>query len=152
LHVFSQDFPSRMAPAVRAAEQHTFQILQSWGGLVRLASPTQECNCHGWVFLGGRFMLKNEDVELVLGDNGYQPVAVPRANDLAVYRDGQGQIQHSGVVLWVGAGDQVVIGSKWGDLGCYAHLPETPGYGRPTYYRSARSGHRVRGLDEERRP
>jgi hypothetical protein len=115
--------------------------------LVRLAPPGGECNCHGWVFLGGRAWILGEDVEAVLRDNGYRPTEAPRPEDLVVYRDG-GQVQHSGVVLGVAEAGQVLVESVWGDQGRYAHRALLPGYGRHQFYRSDRPGHRLCGWED----
>lgn len=114
------------------------------GELLRLSGPAGDCNCHGWVFLGGRSWLLGEDVEAVLEDNGYRRAEAPRPGDLVVYRSADGVIRHSGVVLAVTEGGTPLVESKWGDDGLFAHAAEMPGYGRHEYYRSGRAGHHLR--------
>jgi hypothetical protein len=114
------------------------------GELLRLSGPGGECNCHGWVFLGGRSWMLGEDVEAVLEDNGYRRAEAPRPGDLVLYRSGDGVIRHSGVVLAVTGRGTPLVESKWGDEGLYAHVAEMPGYGCREYYRSARAGHHLR--------
>jgi hypothetical protein len=114
--------------------------------LLCLAPPDGDCNCHGWVFLGGHHWLEDSDVEVIVQDNGYQPVAEPRVGDLVLYHGNANDIRHSGLVVAVAAGGRVLVESKWGDQGVYVHVPEL-GYGRHVYYRSARTGHLVRGLE-----
>jgi hypothetical protein len=115
--------------------------------LVRVAPPGGASDCHGWVFLGGRGWLAGEEVEAVLRDNGYYPVAPPQPGDLVVYRGPAGVIRHSGVVVGLAEGGVALVESKWGDQGRYIHRAELPGYGRHGFYRSYRRGHRVRGWE-----
>ena len=46
------------------------------------------------------------------------------------------------------AGDLVLVEGRWSNMGCYLHAPEgyLEGFGW-TFYRSARPGHLLRGLD-----
>jgi hypothetical protein len=110
--------------------------------VVRLKPPSTDCNCHGWVFLGGHYWLNPPDVDLILLDNGYRPVDSPQSGDLILYWSPWGYAEHSGVVVAVAEG-VVMVESKWGDLGCYLHPPQLPQYGRHQFYRSDRVGHLV---------
>jgi hypothetical protein len=112
-------------------------------GVLRLAPPGPEYNCHAWVFTGGRHWLRGEHVDQVLEDNGYRPTAAPRPGDVAVYRNGAAEVVHSGLVHTVSADGLVLIESKWGGLGRYLHSPSDHCYGGAvcTYYRSPRQGH-----------
>jgi hypothetical protein len=116
--------------------------------LIRTAAPDRGSNCHGWVYTGGRYYVDANAVELILRDNGYKAVTTPRAGDLAIFRDQYGRLVHSSVVR-VGAADGLVlVESKWSYLGCYLHTPKDYCYAASwTYYRSARAGHLLRGLD-----
>jgi hypothetical protein len=129
--------PTREAAAVRP------QLEAS--GLFRVAPPSADCNCHGWLFLAGHYWLQPLEVNLILEDNGYREVRTAQVGDLVLYRGDWGIPEHSGVVLAVTEGTAVVE-SKWGDLGCYLHPPELPQYGRPQFYRSDRPGHLVCGV------
>jgi hypothetical protein len=113
--------------------------------LVRLTPPTGECDCHGWVFLGGRGWMAPADIEFILEDNNYRTVSEPHAGDLVLYRDGAGRIRHSGILIGLTEESQAVVQSKWGDQGECVHLAPIPGYGRHHFYRSPREGHRVQG-------
>ncbi len=98
-------------------------------------------NCHGWVFTGGRYLLHEDHVALVLEDNGYAPVNQPQRGDLAIYRDSTQKIIHTGVVHAVCVDGEIQIRSKWGRGGVYIHPPNTGYQGEITYYRSPREGH-----------
>jgi hypothetical protein len=108
-------------------------------------------NCHGWVYAGGRFLIMSEHVEVILRDNGYQPVAAPQAGDLAIFRDESGGVCHSAVVRGVYETGLVLLESKWGHLGRYLHTPEGYAYSDSwRYYRSPRRGHLLAGLGASR--
>jgi len=125
-------------------------LVQPWtasGQLLRTAPPDGKSNCHGWVFTGGRYWVKGAEVERILQDNDYRPVTRPVVGDVIIYRNGDGQVTHSGLVKIAEEG-RVLVESKWGRLGCYLHYPDKQIYGKDfTYYRSPRSGHHLRGLD-----
>jgi hypothetical protein len=113
--------------------------------LTRTSPPTLESNCHGWVFLRGKFLIFAEQVERILGENGYRQVAEPSVGDVIIYRDPSGEILHSGLVWWVGADGQALIQSKFGISGRYLHAPLDQPYGdRFCYYRADRRRHAVR--------
>ena len=61
------------------------------GLVTRTAAPDARCNCHGWIFTGGRFWVKGTDVGQVLHDNRYEEVSETRVGDLIVYRDDAGK-------------------------------------------------------------
>jgi hypothetical protein len=111
--------------------------------LICTGPPGVDCNCHGWVFTGGRFWVDSDQVDPILRDNGYRLVSQPSAGDLIVYRIGE-QIVHTGVVR---VADQhgVLVESKWDKRGRYVHAPEYQDYARDfAYYRSSRAGHLLR--------
>src|SRR5581483_9499982 len=58
----------------------------STNGVIRLSSPDPVTNCHGLTFLGGKYWLKGNAVDMVLEDNGYVAVEDPKIGDLVVYR------------------------------------------------------------------
>ncbi len=113
--------------------------------LIRISDLDWRANCHGWVFTGGRYWLKPEDVAVILEDNGYEQVSDPTVGDLAITQDDVGRILHSGIVR-SGPPGPLMIESKWGYLGRYLHAPEDNPYGGFTYYRSQRSGHILKDL------
>lgn len=107
--------------------------------------PTSQSNCHGWVFLRGKFLIFAEQVERILRENGYRAVAEPKAGDVIIYRDADNEILHSGLVWWVGPQGQVLVHSKFGVSGRYLHSPTEQPYGeRFAYYRADRRRHAVR--------
>ncbi len=107
------------------------------------------CNCHGWVFAGGRFFLRGEQVAIILEDNGYAAVPNPQPRDLAVYRNSTGSIVHTGVVRFVGP-ESILVESKWGKSGRFLHPHNLHCYhpAECTFYRSARSGHALKMVRE----
>jgi hypothetical protein len=113
--------------------------------VIRIEPPSDLSNCHGWVFTGGKYWLSDEDVEHILKENSYQPVAQPDVGDLVVYRR-RGVIEHSGVVRVAGAERAVLIESKWGSIGVYLHAVDACNYGKEfTFYRSNRGTHLLAG-------
>jgi hypothetical protein len=119
------------------------------GQAVQVAPPDYLSICHGWTFTGGRHMITEQSVEMILRDNGYQEVDQPRPGDLIIYRDqSSGQIVHSGIVRAIGEEGYVLVESKWGPQGRYLHEAKVQGYSRHyTYYRSSqRKGHLLLGL------
>lgn len=116
--------------------------------VIRLSLGWQNCNCHGWVFTGGQFWIRGESVSHILQDNGYYQVSWPRAGDLAIYRDPQGLIVHSGIVRYIGADNTILVESKWGRLGRFLHMHDLHCYDQApcTFYRSRRPGHILYGL------
>jgi hypothetical protein len=104
-------------------------------------------NCHGWVFTGGRFLVGGVMVERILADNGYESVTEPRPGDLVVYRAGNEQVLHSGIVRYVTPGMPVLVEGKWGALGVFLHAADKSCYGTNyTFYRSPRTGHLLASL------
>ncbi len=112
--------------------------------VIRIAGPDAACNCHGWVFTGGRYGVASEDVATILADNGYVVVDEPREGDIVIYRDRLGQVQHTGLVRFVGTDGLVLVESKWGSLGIYLHTPKDQPYGEFfNFRRSSRRGHEL---------
>jgi hypothetical protein len=118
--------------------------------MLRTAPPSCRCNCFGWIFTGGRYAIsRSAEVEQILQDNGYAPVAVVQVGDLAVYRR-NGKTVHAGIVRTGGADGPVLVESKWGWLSCFIHPANTHCYpdAECTFYRSARpNGHLLLGLE-----
>lgn len=118
--------------------------------LLRTAPPDTTHNCHGWVFAGGHFWVKGESVDMILQDNGYQPVTEPQSQDVVVYRSPAGEVLHTGLVRSADRG-VILVEGKWGGLGRYVHLVEDQTYGlNYTFHRGVRQGHVLQGLDESR--
>lgn len=112
--------------------------------VIRLHSPSTACNCHGWVYTGGRFAIQSRYIDALLADNDYAPVEKPRAEDLVIYRGPQGTVEHSGLVRMVGKDGLILVESKWGPLGVYLHPVDAQPYGTTrSFYRSRRAGHVV---------
>jgi hypothetical protein len=118
--------------------------------LIRTGEARPECNCHGWVYTGGRFWIRSGQVDGILNENGYREVAEPRVGDLVIYRNEKGEILHTGLVSSLaGDGGTLLFEGKWGRLGRFLHRPEDQPYGKNwTYYRSPRRGHLLQGLDK----
>lgn len=110
--------------------------------------PDASYNCHGWLFTGGQYWVAGDIVDDILTDNQYTQVSIPAVGDLAVYRGNGGEVVHTGIVRAVDG--CTLVESKWGPLGRCVHCPEDqPFGGKFTFYRSARSGHLLRGLQQE---
>jgi hypothetical protein len=132
-----------MENALIELERYTLEV-------IRIQEPNPASNCHGWVFTGGAFCVAGEQADVILADNGYQPVEQAKGGDLIVYRDSSGLPSHIGVVCFVDADGMVLVESKWGPLGVFLHTPEMQPYGRHFgFWRSPRLGHRLRGLDAD---
>jgi hypothetical protein len=141
-------------PATAAAERDQLRRMDLDRHLIQTGGPDRQYNCHGWVFTGGRYWVRGAYVETVLKENGYKAVTRPAANDLAVFRNEAGDVTHTALVRSVTAEGAVLLESKWGQLGRYLHNDTRHAYaaGTGTYYRSARPGHVLRGLDYQQRP
>jgi hypothetical protein len=120
--------------------------------LIQTAPPDLKYNCHGWVFTGGRYWVRSNQVQTILEGNGYRAVGQPQAGDLVVYRNGRGEVSHTGLVRAGGKSGSLLIESKWGRFGRYVHGPQEHGYRghEATYYRTARGSHLLQGVDASR--
>ena len=135
-------FIYRQSEGAEAAEDTTLSDERLAHEVIRLAGPDPACNCHGWVFTGGKYGVPGESVDAILSDNGYTIVRDAAEGDLIVYRDAAGEVLHTGLVRLVGADGLILVESKWGPLGLYLHPPKAQPWGHNiTYYRSARQGH-----------
>jgi hypothetical protein len=109
--------------------------------VIRLADANPAANCHGWVFTGGRFGVRDSDVPAILADNGYVPVDDAREGDLALYLNG-GHITHTGLARRLDPSGPILVQSKWGPFGLYLHpTDKQPFSGFCHFYRSPRPGH-----------
>jgi surface antigen len=132
--------------AISATEHRLLTNLNFDSRLIRRADASDQSNCHGWVFTGGRYWVAGDDVERILEDNGYQPTSQPRPGDLAIFREA-GKVGHTAVVRAVAEGLPVLVEGKWGWMGVFLHGVGDSCYGTNyTYYRSAREGHLLAGL------
>lgn len=137
--------------------QRQTQLLQRDGMMervIRVEQGSPLANCHGWVFTGGRCWLPCEEVEAILQDNGYQPVTPPKPGDLAIYRDRNGVVVHSGIVWAVRNQDLVLVESKWGKMGIFLHPSHVHVYDNAscTYYRTERGSHLLAGFESVENP
>jgi hypothetical protein len=131
----------------QASEQRVLNEFRSNGRIIRLTQVDDSCNCHGWVFTGGRYWVSQHDVEHILVDNGYEVVTDPRPGDLAIYRDTH-EISHTGVVRAVVEGMEPLVVGKWGWMGVFLHPANDSMYGTNyQFYRSPREGHLLAGLE-----
>ncbi len=107
--------------------------------MVRLIEPNPSANCHGWVFLEGRFGIEGSHVPSILEDHDYVVAEEPRAGDLAIY-ERRGVLVHSGIVGERDGGGRIQVESKWGPFGVYLHGPAGhPFDGACKFYRSQRA-------------
>lgn len=115
--------------------------------VVTIGSADDRTNCHGWVFTGGRSIVSNADVEIILADNGYQLVQEPQVGDIAIYRN-HGQVSHTARICSVEPGQPIMVESKWSWMGVFRHAVDRSIYGKDySFYRTSRSGHLVRIAD-----
>jgi hypothetical protein len=122
--------------AILAEERYQHQV-------IRLGVSSPASNCHGWVFTGGQFGIRNPDVPQILADNRYEVVQDVREGDLAIYTNGN-EITHSGLVRVADSSGKVLVESKWGPFGVFLHAPAMqPFSGMCAFYRSTRKGHLV---------
>jgi hypothetical protein len=115
---------------------------------IRINAPSEEYNCHGWVFADGRFWIRGDWVESILRDNGYQAVSRPGLNDVAVFRDETGQVKHSALVCGFTADGLPLLEGKWGQLGRYVHTVRDHAYVGTTctFYHTSRGRHLLQSL------
>jgi len=139
------------ADAPRSAEELCeleFEVLaaQKRQGRVLRGHPADDAsNCFGWIFADGRYWLDNDQVELILDENGYGLADTPRPGDLAVYRDDEKRIHHVAVVRAICDDGTVLVEGKWGWMGVYLHRLTDSLYGRNVkLFRSERRGHALR--------
>jgi len=124
-----------------AEEKFLANTKQDVSRLIRVAEPSPQCNCHGWIFAEGKFLVQDAHVLTILADNGYSLVREPQAGDVVIFRRGD-IAAHSGFVRLVRGGAGVLIESKWGPFGVFKHaLDAHPFRGECCFYRSARRGH-----------
>lgn len=116
--------------------------------VINIEDPDMNYNCHGWVFTGGKHFLKGSEVELILKENGYEPITQPKENDIVIYRSLDGRILHTGLVRTVLTDGTILIESKWGASGRYLHRTEHQPYSELyEYYRGCRPTHVIQLTD-----
>jgi hypothetical protein len=114
---------------------------QDPGNLVRIADPSAHCNCHGWIFTAGKYVVQDADVLTILTDNGYEAIDDPREGDIAIFLSGRLAL-HSAFVLQRPTSSKTYLQSKWGPFGVFNHgIGEHPFRGQCVFYRSQRRGH-----------
>jgi hypothetical protein len=113
--------------------------------VIRVGRADERSNCHGWVFTGGRYVLRGVDVEVILNENNYYQESIPLPGDLVIYRGTPGgSITHTAVVQCATDDEPVLVRSKWGSLGIFTHVVDQSPYGAVfSYHRSTRGGHRI---------
>jgi hypothetical protein len=125
---------SEVEQFLRSTESRQTQI-------IRLTEPNPASNCHGWIFTGGRYGVRDGEVQSILSDNGYREVVEPEPGDLAVYINAD-KITHCGLVRMADKHAPVLIESKWGPFGVYLHAADQqPFSGVCKFYRSPRANH-----------
>jgi hypothetical protein len=126
--------PEHAEEVVLAAEKYRHHV-------IRLGESDAACNCHGWIFTGGKFGIRNSEIPAILRDNGYVRVEQASPGDLAIYEEGA-EITHSGLVRIADPNAPILVESKWGPFGVFLHPPEAqPFTGHCQFYRSQRRGH-----------
>jgi len=111
--------------------------------IIQHEPASDDSNCHGWVFTGGKYWVLGKSVDPILQQNHYEQTKSPRPGDLVVYRN-DAKVAHTAIVRYVSEGMPVLVEGKWGALGVYLHAVEESWYGRNyMYYRSPRKGHQL---------
>jgi hypothetical protein len=114
-------------------------LIGSMPTVIQREGPDQRSNCHGWVFMAGRFLLTGNHVAQILEDNNYQAVSTPAPGDVVIYRNEMNEIVHTGLVAGILADQTIMIESKWSVGSRFLHAPDAQPYSaRYTYYRTAR--------------
>jgi hypothetical protein len=117
---------------------------------MRRDEPRFSSNCHGWVFTAGQFIVRSRDVQTILDENGYFEVRAPRLNDLVIYRNGTGEIIHTGIVRGFLNGDLALVESKWGAEATYLHLADEQPYSQNiSYWHTDRGSHLLETVQAE---
>jgi hypothetical protein len=139
---------STPTPALLAAQDRLLDRFELHGKVIYVPNGWQDTNCHGFVFTDGRYFIGGKEVDPILSDNGYEPVYSPRPGDVAIYRDADGEAQHSGIVRGVASDGVVLVESKFGQAGRFIHPHNRHPYPDTacTFYRSARPGHLLHGV------
>jgi hypothetical protein len=134
-------FHFKMHSSAEEIEQFIEQSEREHAQLIRLLAANPASNCHGWIFTGGQYGVRDTEVSQILVDQGYVEVTQPAEGDLVVYRHAD-DICHSGLVRLPHKQAPVLVESKWGPLGVYLHAVEAhPFGGECRFYRSQRQGH-----------
>jgi hypothetical protein len=142
--------PEERLPAVET-ESRMIDTYFPGQRILRTGPADLRYNCHGWVFADGDVWVQDDDVPMILEDNGYRPVRGPARGDLALWVVPGGRIIHSGVVREVTEAGVILIEGKWGETGRYLHTADAQPYGSEVHFaRSDRKGHRLAGLAEKR--
>lgn len=140
------------ADTLAEEERNTLNIERYRHLIIKIAEPSAQCNCHGWVYFGGQYAVRSRDVGAILADNRYEVVEQPAVGDLAIYKSGD-EITHTALVRVVREDGLVICESKWGPLGVYLHPVDVQPYGtNHKFYRSDRGSHLVTVLPTTSRP
>jgi hypothetical protein len=116
--------------------------------LIRRGPASDDSNCHGWVFAGGRFHIGGRQVPTILADNGDEKVSHPAPGDVCVYAGDDGGVTHTAVVRATLDDGTVLVEGKWGRMGVYLHAAAESCYGKDfRFYHTTRGGHLLHGLD-----
>jgi hypothetical protein len=109
--------------------------------VTKLGKPTNKYNCHGYTFLGGASWMDDDQVPMILWDNGYKVTTTPVVGDILIYWNSKG-ISHSATVTEVSGTSVTKVTSKWGPYGLYSHAPnDVPSeYGKWEVRHSSRPG------------
>jgi hypothetical protein len=141
--------PLRLAEQAVMLDEHALHDL-----VLYVPTGWQDCNCHGFVFTGGRYVIDGTAVPRILEDNGYAPVAQARVGDVVVYREGT-HITHTGIVCGTTREGLILVESKWGGVGRFIHRHDRYHpwvLSACIFYRSPRPGHLLRGIVPDAAP
>lgn len=144
---------ARPSSEIEILERQGFESLNLIQRAIRRQPGGDDCNCHGWVFTGGRYIVSNDSVAQILEDNGYARAAIASPGDLVIYRSAAGEIIHTAIVRYVAPGRVPMVEGKWGWMGVYLHAVNASAYGKNyAFYRANRDGDVLRGIDGSTAP
>jgi RHS repeat-associated protein len=75
-----------------------------------------QCDCHGLTFADGKYWVQDNDVQGLLEGDSYMAVTKAQAGDVAIFRDGDGNVIHSTTVTQVDKNGKVLATSGLGGV------------------------------------
>ncbi|MFO0864011.1 MAG: hypothetical protein U0744_05050 [Gemmataceae bacterium] len=136
-----------LEPAIFERQTAMLQRFRLREQVIHIPGGWQPCNCHGFTFSDGQYWIPGEEVPKILSDNGYIEIHLPRAGDVAVYRNSAEEVVHTGIVHSANS-DLTLVESKWGRMGRFIHPHNRHCYleTKCAFYRSRRAGNTVQGV------
>ncbi|MBX9680973.1 MAG: hypothetical protein K2X38_19630 [Gemmataceae bacterium] len=136
-----------LQPAIVERQMAMLQRFRLREQVIQIPGGWQPCNCHGFTFADGQFWIPGGEVPKILSDNGYVEMQAPKPGDVAVYRNAEEEVIHTGIVHSANS-EIILVESKWGRMGRFIHPHNRHCYieSTCTFYRSRRAGNTVQGV------